>query len=106
MGADANTNALLVKDEVDHLVTPEAAPPHIAPLPPWKGIMKGSSLSGGRSWHAGLDCTDVPGESAPCESREPCFWLRAKLTYWSHRLTSGAMPAAARWTGRRSYWVL
>lgn len=42
------------------MTPPEAAPPHSGPLPPWKGIMNGSSLSGGSICTVGRDCAVPP----------------------------------------------
>ena len=92
-----------------YLVTFEAAPPHIAPRPPWKGIMKGNSFSGGNNWQAGRDWLPIPEAPPGCawESGEEALVLfLAKTMYWSQTLVSGVIPAAAKWTGKRSYCVL
>ena len=103
-----------------------AAPPHMCPRPPWKGIMKGSSFSGGSSDQAGgapvprllppppepglpgndvggllpvvALCSGVSGVARPCS--------RASDTGWSHRLGSGATPAASMCAANLSYCVL
>lgn len=88
------------------MTPPDAAPPHNGPRPPWNGTMNGSNFSGGSSCTGGRDCAALPGDVAPPLSGVACLCCRASVTGWSQKLTSGSTPAAARCTGKRSYWVL
>ena len=83
---------------------PEAAPPHMAPGPPLKGTMSGSSLSGGsrlkgaRSLPAADALRSESGVAGRCSL--------PRLTGWSHRLGSAVTPALAMCAASRSYCVL
>ena len=72
---------------------PEAAPPHMAPGPPLKGTMSGSSLSGGSRLKGArsLAAADAPVSESGVAGR--CSLPR--LTGWSHRLGSAVTPALA-----------